>query len=451
MRGLRDFLDSSLNRLVLAYGAGLLLAFLAVGAVSLIALDHLLERETEQTVQAEHADLMDVYQTQGKLGLVQTINIRSREPRDVLGIYVLLDSKGKVEAGRRSGFPTLVPERKGWLNFSRNGDPDAGNVLAYSQRLQDGSWLITGHATDEQAHLRELTIRLGLVILCLLGALTLLLVWLLRRAVDRSLAASLDTVDRVAAGHLAERVPARDGDDGFARLGNTLNRMLDRIHDLVGGIQSSTDAIAHDLRTPLTRLKTRLEQARMGVTDDGTRSQIDAAMAEADQLIATFNSLLRLARIEGHTGLPPEIIALDAVLEDAVEMWQALAEARNLSIATTIAPATIAGDRDLLFQLLSNLLDNAIKYATPGTTIDVSLHRDGKDVILMLADQGPGIPSDQRERVFDRFVRGESHRGTPGTGLGLSVVKAIAVRHGADVRLEAAHPGLRVVLRFPSA
>jgi signal transduction histidine kinase len=451
MRRLRDFLGSSLNRLVLAYGAGLLIAFLAVGGVSLIALDHLLDRETRQTVQAEHADLMDVYETQGKNGLIETINARAREPHDVLAIYVLIGSNGEVEAGRRSGFSIRVPQRKGWLRFFRSGDPDAGEVLAYAQSLRDGSWLVTGHATDEQIHLRELTIRLGLVILCLLGALTLLLVWLLRRAVDRSLAASLDTVDRVAAGHLSERVPARDGDDGFARLGQTLNRMLDRIRDLVGGIQSSTDAIAHDLRTPLTRLKTRLEQARLGVADDATRAQIDAAMAEADQLIATFNSLLRLARIEGHTGLPPEPVALDAVLEDAVEMWQALAEARGLEIRTTIAPAAIAGDRDQLFQLLSNLLDNAIKYGTPGTSIDASLHRDGRDVILILSDQGPGIAPDQRERVFDRFVRGESHRGTPGSGLGLSVVKAIAVRHGADLRLESAHPGLRVVLRFPSA
>ena len=450
MRRVRDFLGSSLNRLVLAYAAGLFIAFLAVGAVSLLALDHLLDRETQQTVQAEHADLMDVYATQGKLGLVQTIRARAREPHDVLAITALVGPHGVVEAGQRSGLPDGLPQRQGWLRFSRNGDPNADDVLAYAQRLRDGSWLVTGHATDQQAHLRELTTRLGLVILCLLGALTLLLIWLLRRAVDRSLAASLDTVDRVAAGHLSERVPARDGDDGFARLGQTLNRMLDRIHDLVGGIQSSTDAIAHDLRTPLTRLKTRLEQARLGVNDDATRAQIDAAMAEADQLIATFNSLLRLARIEGHTGLPADEIALDAVLEDAVEMWQALAEARELTIHTTIAPARIAGDRDQLFQLLSNLLDNAIKYGTPGTVIEAALHRDGGQVVLVLSDQGPGIATDQRERVFDRFVRGDIHRGTPGTGLGLSVVRAIAVRHGADVRLESANPGLRVVLRFPA-
>ena len=234
-------------------------------------------------------------------------------------------------------------------------------------------------------------------------------------------------------------------------MGRTLNRMLDRIHELVGGIQSSTDAIAHDLRTPLMRLRTRLEQARLESNDEAVKAKIDAAVAEADQLMTTFNSLLRLARIESVQDLPAERVSLDEVLGDAVEMWQAVAEARGQAFETAIEPARVAGDRDLLFQMLSNLLDNAIKYGDPAGRIRVALRTVGDRVLLSISDQGPGIATEMRERVFDRFVRGDSHRGTPGTGLGLSVVRAIAIRHGAELHLESADPGLSVRLQFPLA
>ena len=214
--------------------------------------------------------------------------------------------------------------------------------------------------------------------------------------------------------------------------------------------QSSTDAIAHDLRTPLMRLKTRLELVRQAVTAEDNRGEVEAAIAEADQLIATFNSLLRLARIESAEGAPTVTVALDEVLTDAVEMWQVVAEAKQQTIHAEIAPARIAGDRDLLFQLLSNLFDNAIKYAPAGTVIDVVLEKSVHDVLLNIRDRGPGIPSEQHQRVFDRFVRLEAHRGTPGSGLGLSVVRAIAIRHRAEIRIEDADEGLCVRLRFPA-
>ena len=445
------FFRSTLNRLVLTYGIGLLLAFGAIGAVSLLAFDHLVELDSQETVRAEHAGLMEIYRAEGRSGLVRTIDARVREPVNREAVYLLFDRDGRVRAGHRNELPMALPRHAGWLRFPWRAAPESEEVLAYVQALPGDGWLLTGHTTGEQKHMRELVQRLGWVILGLFALLTLLLGWLLRRAVDRALEAPLDTVDRVTAGHLSERVPARPGDDGFARLGRTLNRMLDRIHDLVGGIQSSTDAIAHDLRTPLMRLRTRLEQARLEVKDADARAKIDAAIADADQLMATFNSLLRLARIESAVDSPAELVDLQQVIGDAVEMWQAVAEARGQAIDTAITPARVAGDRDLLFQMVSNLLDNAIKYGGVGGRISVALHRAGKEVLLSISDRGPGIAAELHERVFDRFVRGESHRGTPGTGLGLSVVRAIAIRHGADLRLESAGPGLRVLLRFPAA
>ena len=451
---MRALIASSLNRLVLAYGLGLLLAFALVGGLSLIAYNQLVERDTQQTVLAEHLGLREVFLAEGRRGLARVIDDRVNEDRNREAVYLLVDPDGHVRSGHLSDLPAPLLHRTGWVRFPWNADArtraDRDDVLAYVERLPGGGLLVTGHTTGEQQRLRELVKRLGGVILSLLAALTLLLGWLLRRAVDRALKAPLDTVDRVAAGHLRERVPERGGSDAFARLDRTLNRMLDRIHDLVGGIQSSTDAIAHDLRTPLMRLKTRLEQAKLA--HGGTAaaaSAIDDAIAEADDLIATFNSLLRLARIEGTDAPPTTEIALDEVAADAVELWQAVAEARGQTLVASLQPARIAGDGDLLFQLLSNLLDNAIKYAPRDSRIELSVtSRDGATE-LVLRDAGPGIAPGDRERVFDRFVRLESHRGTPGNGLGLSVVRAIAIRHGAELRLESAEPGLRVRLRFP--
>ncbi|CAN5271993.1 ATP-binding protein [soil metagenome] len=443
--------DSTLHRLVLTYAVGLLLAFGLVGTVSLLAFDRLLERDSELTVRVEHEGLMEVYRSEGRDGLRRTIAERVREPVNREAVYLLVARDGSISAGHRNELPARLPERAGWLRFPWRAAPESDTVLAYVQALPDGGWLVTGHTTGEQQHLRELTLRLGGIILALLAVLTLLLGWLLRRAVDRALEAPLDTVDRVAAGRLEERVPERDGDDPFARLGRTLNRMLDRIRDLVGGIQGASDAIAHDLRTPMMRLRTRLEQARLESTDEAVRARIDAAVAEADQLLSTFNSLLRLARIEGGADADDAPVALDAVVDDAVELWQAVAEAHGQSISTAIAPATVRGNRDLLFQLLANLLDNAIKYGGGNGAIEVLVARDGAHVLLEIGDSGPGIPDELHERVFDRFVRGDSHRGSPGSGLGLSVVRAIAIRHGAELRLQPGQPGLRVLLRFPAA
>lgn len=451
---MRGWLNSTLDRLVLTYALGLLAAFVLVGGVSLVALDRLLERDSQAAVRAEHQGLMEVYDSNGRNGLRRTINARVREPLNREAVYLLVEADGGISAGHRNDFPpTRLPKHAGWLRFPWIAAPESDTVLAYVQPLPGGGWLLTGHTTGAQQHLRELTEHLGAVILGLLAVMTLLLGWLLRRAVDRALELPLDTVDRVAAGRLEERVPERPGDDAFSRLGRTLNRMLDRIRDLVGGIQSSSDAIAHDLRTPMMRLRTRLEQARLESADPAVRARIDAAVGEADQLLSTFNSLLRLARIEAGADQDNAPVALDEVATDAVEMWSAVAEQHGQSVDAEISPARVSGNRDLLFQLLSNLLDNAIKYGQPGNQIRLLVAPDGDAVRLEIADLGPGIPAAQHERVFDRFVRGDSHRGTPGTGLGLSVVRAIAIRHRAELRLQSGDlgSGLRVLLRFPAA
>ncbi len=442
---------STLNRLVLTYGLGLLLAFAGVGTVSFVVFEQMVARDAQQTVRAEHEGLMDLYRTGGRAELRTTIEELVRAPTDREALYLLVDRDDHVLAGHRDDLPAFLPSKAQWLRIPWNEGDRADEVLAYVQPLPDGGWLLTGHATGEQRRLRELVLPLGAASLAALAALSGLLFWLLRRAVELALRATLDTVDRVGAGRLDERVPVEaGGDDAFARLASTLNRMLDRMHALVGGIQASTDALAHDLRTPLARLRTRLEQARLASADPAAREALDAANVEADALLATFNGLLRLARIEGSdAALQP--LALDALIADAAELWQAVLESKGQSLDVALESVQVEGDRDLLFQLANNLLDNASKYAGPGARIRVWLREREGAVELGVEDDGPGMSAELRERACDRLVRGEAHRGTPGSGLGLSVVRAIALHHGAQWRLEPLAPGLRVRLRFPRA
>ena len=443
---------STLNRLVLTYGLGLLLAFGFVGAVSFGVFERLVARDAQQTVRAEHEGLMDVYRAGGRAELQATIEELVRSPTDREALYLLVDRDDRVLAGHRDDLPAFLPPKAQWLRIPWNeGDKDE-DVLAWVQPLPGGGWLLTGHATGEQQRLRELVLPLGAATLAALAALSGLLGWLLRRAVDRALRASLDTVDRVGAGRLDERVPVDPGaHDAFARLAHTRNRMRDRRHALVGGIQASTDALAHDLRTPLARLRARLEQARLASDDPQARAALDAANAEAEALLATFNGLLRLARIEGGSAtLQP--LAFDALLADAAELWQAVLESKGQSLDVVLESVQVEGDRDLLFQLANNLLDNASKYAGAGARIRLWLRARADEVEFAVEDDGPGMAAPLRERACDRLVRGDAHRGTPGSGLGLSVVRAIALHHGAQWRLEPVAPsGLRVRLRFPRA
>ena len=449
MASRRPLFASTFNRLLLGYGFILLLAFVSVGGLSLAAYDQLVDHDTRQTVLAEHRGLLDIHRAEGLSGLARAIDARVEEDTQREAVYLLTDAHGHVSAGHLSDVPAEMRLKPGWASFQWNEDGDA--AIVYIERLDDGAMLVTGHTTGEQERLRDLIVRLGVVILILLAALTLLLGWLLRHALDRTLQSALDVVDRFAAGHLQERIAIAGGDDAFTRLTITLNRMLDRIRDLIGGIQSSSDAIAHDLRTPLMRLKTRLEQLQLSQSDIDADidTAISDAMSEVDQLLFTFNSLLRLARIEADTDAPTAHVALDSIATDAVDLWQAVAEANGRSIVTAIQPAQIAGDSDLLFQMISNLLDNAVKYSHEGGQIRVDVTPLADAVVLTVRDDGPGIPDKDRDRVFDRFVRLEPHRGSPGTGLGLSIVRAIAARHHAELRLDDGGPGVRIELRFP--
>jgi signal transduction histidine kinase len=261
------------------------------------------------------------------------------------------------------------------------------------------------------------------------------------------------TSERVMAGNLSDRVPLRGSGDEFDQLAANLNRMLDQIERLMAAMREVTDDVAHDLKTPLARLRARLELALIGPADGGGQSEaIRAAIDEADRLLATFNALLGIAEAEAAAGRGRmSLLDLSEVARTAVEFYEPVAEEQGFALKLDAEPGVmIRGDRHLLSQALANLIDNALKYAGGGR-VSIRVLRLGGHAALEVADCGPGIPESDRETVFDRFVRLERSRSTPGNGLGLSLVRAVARRHGGGATLADNRPGLRAVLEFPAA
>ncbi len=273
---------------------------------------------------------------------------------------------------------------------------------------------------------------------------------------SRNMLRRLDQINRTAgeivAGDLSRRVPVTNAHDEFDTLAESLNRMLDRIERLMAGVREVTDSVAHDLRTPLTRLRNRLEDTLRHLDPaDGHANEIEAAMRETDQIITTFNALLLIA--EADAGVMRGALAkidLAPIVGDMAEFYSPLAEENGVTLEIKPAGSTvIEGNRSLISQALANLIDNAIKYTPEGGHIAVWTAMTPQGAELTVADTGPGIPPSQRAHVIERFVRLETSRNSPGTGLGLSLVAAVARLHGAALALEDNHPGLKATIRFP--
>jgi signal transduction histidine kinase len=273
---------------------------------------------------------------------------------------------------------------------------------------------------------------------------------MLSRRTMRRLEAINETSRRIMQGDLSRRIPTRSTDDDFDQLADNLNGMLDTIEELMEDVRRVTDNVAHDLRTPLTRLRNRLENLKSD--NDADKSSIEAALADADGLLDTFNALLRIASIEsGRRRAAFKSIPLDDVVRDVTELYEPLAEQKQQKLDVSVSDdVRIQGDRDLLFQAFANLLDNAIKYTPRGGSIRVTLDDGASGPRIRIIDSGPGIPQQCRDQVFKRFFRLEESRHTPGNGLGLSLVEAVARLHNASIKL-GGEPGLDVSLAFPKA
>lgn len=262
------------------------------------------------------------------------------------------------------------------------------------------------------------------------------------------------TCRAIMAGDFSHRIPDRGTRDEFDRLVRTINTMLDRIVALMENVRQISSGIAHDLRTPLTRLRHQLEAVHSETsTIDDYREAVEQAIAESETILTTFSALLRIGQIEsGAAGMAPENIDLSDLLTELVEMYRPATEDSGHSLQAQIEPGVnISGDRAMLSQLFANLIENAMTHSPPGGTISLRLAHSPDGVIATLSDSGPGIPTEERERVFRRFYRLERSRSTPGSGLGLSLSAAIADYHSARIALADNNPGLRVEIVFDTA
>jgi len=415
------------------------------------------ERQTEATLDAEVTGLAEQYAEGGLSGLVQIIAARSAGDRGDGMLYLVTNRAGRPLAGNISGWPVGVPVRPGSLSFqievAAKGQTQTHPARGVLFAIPGGYRLLVARDISDAAAFRD-RIKSTLVWSGLLAlGIGLLGGSVMSRNMLRRVEQVNRTAERVIAGNLSDRVPRRGTSDEFDQLAANLNGMLEQIERLMTGMREVTDNVAHDLKTPLSRLRARLELALLGPSDDAAAQTeaIRAAIEEADRLLATFNALLSIAEAEaGAGGRASDPLDLGEIAAAVAELYEPVADEKGVALRLDSAPGTmIRGDRHLLSQAVANLLDNAVKY---GGTDEIAIavwRRDGR-AWIEVADRGPGIPEGERATVFDRFVRLERSRSTPGNGLGLSLVRAVAHRHGATVTLADNRPGLKVRIEFPA-
>mgnify|MGYP003624208467 CR=1 FL=1 len=412
-------------------------------------------QQTEETIEAELTGLAEHYRQAGLAGLTDVIRERAQGQR--LSLYLLTDPSRRRIAGNLNTWP--IQSLPGdWVDFDYRR-PVGDRMVEHRAHgrhlvLPGGFNLLVGYDVQDQVRL-EHRMRTSMV---WIGALALLLALGSGLMMARHWLRSVDNVNKTAGeimqGDMSRRVPVRGTDDELDRLARNLNAMLDRIEGLMTGLRQVTDNIAHDLRSPLNRLRSRLEVTLMDNPEKEVyREALGDTMREVDDLLKTFNALLLIG--EAEAGLEKsslEHVDLSQRLADVAELYEPAAEAEGLDLKIEIADGLfVRGNPSLISQAFVNLLDNALKYAPSGGTVSIKAGRGEHDAPwVVVADTGPGIPEVDRQRVLDRFVRLEGSRSTPGSGLGLALVSAVAKLHGACLELDDNKPGLIVRLGFPA-
>ena len=413
----------------------------------------LLDRQTEAAIHADAQGLSERWAEGGLPALVLTIEDRLAGNVDDDAIYLLVDPMMRRIAGNLERWPSVVRQPGVWyeLPVRRAGI----NSLARLQRydLPNGFHLLIGRDVQVRAQLRTLLTDALLWALVIVGAMATAGALLVRSLFRRTLANVSATAAAIAAGDFAQRVKLSGRGDEFDQLAETINDMLDRIGRLMDGVRQVSNAIAHDLRTPITRARTRLEDAALHAhSQEELQAAIERATADLDGIVAVFQALLRIAEIEAGSRRSAFCrFDLAPLLADVAELYGAVAEDRQVSLEVA-APEKLPtyGDRDLVQQAVANLVDNAVKFSPPGGTVRLHATASPAGVEIAVADQGAGIPAADRTRATERFFRGEAARSTPGAGLGLALVQAVAQLHLGSLRLDDAGPGLRAVLTLPA-
>jgi signal transduction histidine kinase len=426
----------------------------------------LITEEITQTVTSETSEINEIYGRRGLRGLVLAIEYRALRPG--ANLYLVTTPTGQAIAGNVGSLAPGVMATNGWTEtaYRRLEDADERDhrALVRVTELSNGFRLLIGRDLDERRRLFGIVAKaaqfsiLIVVVLGLGGG-----VFVARRVLTR-IDAMTGTAQRIMSGDLSERLPVGRSGDELDRLAENLNMMLERIEALMAGLKEVSDNIAHDLKTPLTRLRNRAEEAlaRSGSEAD-YRAALERTIEESDGLIRTFNALLMIARAESGQarGNMDDFDAAD-VAEGIHELYEPLAEEDGMTLKVKAEPTPLHANRELISQALANLVENAIKYGKPvapsgGTVvsldsrqISIEARREGDQVLLSVTDRGPGIPETDRKHVVERFVRLEASRTLPGSGLGLSLASAVATLHGGELRLGDAQPGLVATLVLPA-
>ena len=476
-------LRSAAFRFALLFAAMFTTAAFVLVAVLWWATAGALDRRTDMAIRADTMVLVGRWQDSAGAGLAKAIEERLAVDAGNEAIYLLMPPEG-VPGGAPGGERRLAGNLDRWPAAARPGLGSGTETWFRARVLRDGTTaearlhrvelpglrLLVGRDETERAGLRLLLAEGVILASGAVVAFALVGAWLMRQALRARMRPVFVTTAAIAAGDLGSRVALSGRGDEFDRLAITMNTMLDRIGTLMAGVRGVSDAIAHDLRTPIARARTKLEEALAnanaganagagaGAEPGGTalRAAVERGIADLDGVSRIFQALLRIAEAEAGTrraAFAP--LDLRPVLEDAAEFYAVAAEARSQCLSTALPERLdLVGDRDLLLQAVANLLDNAIKFTPPGGTIRLAAMRLPQAIEVTVADDGPGLAPEDRTRAGERFFRADKARATPGSGLGLSLVRAVANLHGGAVALGdatpgRAPPGLRVVLRLP--
>jgi len=424
----------------------------------------LITEQITETVDDEIAELTEQF-TIGNWRQLTTI-VENRALRPGSSLYLVTAPNGQAIAGNVGSLAPGVIDKIGWSEtvYRRldERDPAEHRALVRVTQLSGGFRLLVGRDLEERARVREIVVAAARGSLALVVVLGLAGGFFVTRRVLKRFDAVTDTTQRIMAGDLSGRLPVTGIGDELDRLAINVNAMLERIEALMRGLKEVSDNIAHDLKTPLTRLRNRCEAAlRTAKTEDDYRGALDAMIEESDGLIRTFDALLMIARAESGQARD-NMVEFDAaeIVRGVSELYEPLAEEKGLVLRGEASePARVKGNRELLSQALANLVDNAIKYAQPVAAcsgdkvpaeIVVSARREGERVLLTVADRGVGIPEADRVRAVERFVRLSPDPAEPGSGLGLSLAAAVARLHGGELTLQDNAPGLRVVISLPA-
>lgn len=437
---------------------------------------HMLERQVQDTINEDVQRLALGYERGGLPLLVRAVELRSRQPG--ANLYLLASPSGQILTGNVESLEAGVLGTVGWTSrpftYVRYGE-GAGDrrpgttserirpnevaehrAIALVLRLPNKMILLVGRDLGEPEAFRDVVRRSLMFALGTMGLGALIIWYFVGRTALRRIDNVSEASRRIMGGDLAGRLPVTGAGDEFDRLSENLNTMLARIAELNEGLKHVSDNIAHDLKTPLTRLRNRAEAALATAREPGQyREAIEGTIAESDQLIRTFNAILMISRLEaGYSAEHMEDVDLNAIVSDVVELYEPVAEEEGVRLQSSVeGDHHIQGNRELIGQALSNIVDNAIKYSAqsgdlPAAT--VSLSGEGGVVRLAVDDNGPGIPEGDRERATERFVRLEKSRSQPGSGLGLSLAKAVMKLHGGRLELAGREPGLSVTMVFPA-